>query len=78
MSAAPLVPKCPKCEGTMEEGFIADRRSRLLSDASQWVEGAPEGFLFLGVKTGGRDKHRVAAYRCTRCGYLEQYARDRE
>jgi hypothetical protein len=70
-------PSCAKCGSTMEEGYLPDRGHRAsYAHPSQWVAGAPERSIWFGVKRGGRRNRPVATFRCTRCGYLESYARD--
>jgi predicted nucleic-acid-binding Zn-ribbon protein len=60
---------CPKCDAAMREGFMLDDLS-----VGKWVDGPPE-YGFLGVlKISGRDMHKMTAYRCPRCGYIELYA----
>jgi Domain of unknown function (DUF6487) len=65
---------CPKCQGTMTEGFLLDT----IYDGNkvgQWFEGIPQiGFLG-SVKLRGRKKFDVRSWRCERCGFLENYAR---
>lgn len=62
--------KCPKCNIEMEEGLIADRSSNVNAKYTpQW-----------GKKIGGMgftlsDSHNVSTYRCSKCGYLESYAK---
>jgi len=68
---------CPKCEGQMEQGWVADS-GHSFTFQSSWVEGAPESSTF-GALTGGkttksRVRRPIEAYRCTDCGYLEFYA----
>jgi len=45
---------------------------------SVWVEGPPgEGWLSRlggGAEFAGRDRLPIRSYRCSGCGYLEQYA----
>lgn len=65
---------CPKCRARMEEGFVLDS-SRYGIGVSRWVEGTPEKSLWHGMKTKGKRQMDVTTYRCTRCGYLELYAR---
>ena len=65
--------ECPKCRGTMEEGYIKDEGYGT-AHASKWVEGAPEKSIWTGVKTRGKNQVQVKTYRCERCGYLESYA----
>jgi hypothetical protein len=65
---------CPKCQGTLEEGFIKDHGYGVVH-TSEWVEGAPERSFWTGTKTSGRKKVQIQTFRCTACGYLESYAR---
>ena len=66
--------ECPKCRSKMEEGFI-EEVTRNSVQAAKWIEGAPEKGFLLGLKTKGKRQHEIETYRCTRCGYLELYAR---
>jgi hypothetical protein len=59
----------------MEEGFIKDD-TRGGVHVSSWVEGAPEKSFWVGTKTRGRKTMPVATFRCSRCGYLESYAKE--
>ena len=65
---------CPKCEGEMEEGFIADATYGGVG-ASTWVEGEPERSFWTGIKTKGKEQIQISTYSCTGCGYLESYAK---
>jgi predicted nucleic-acid-binding Zn-ribbon protein len=65
--------QCPKCQGSMSEGVIADK-----GDA-QWViasflPGAPKVSRWFGLKVRKKDLVPISAWRCGRCGYLESYA----
>ena len=40
----------------------------------EWASGEPQYSIWTGVRLGGRTRHRVITYRCTRCGFLEAYA----
>lgn len=66
-------PKCAKCGAEMEEGFIPDE-AHGRREIATWVAGKPEMAFFTGAKIGSRPAHAIRAFRCTRCGYLEQYA----
>ena len=55
----------------MQEGFVRD-----LSYASQWVAGKPEKGFFAGAKMSEKEKHFIQTFRCTKCGFLEAYAKD--
>lgn len=65
--------KCPKCQGSMENGYVPDNQGY---DSNvvilQWAQGVPRKFLG-NVKPGVQ--RPITAYRCTNCGYVEMYAR---
>ena len=65
---------CPKCQGAMEEGFILDRGHANAGMESEWIEGAPEHSWWAGLKTKGRERHPLRAFRCQLCGFVEHYA----
>jgi len=64
---------CPKCQGSMSEGFIATEKSGT-SAVSNWVQGAPDK-RWWGIKLGKKAQHEIQTWRCGRCGFLESYAR---
>ena len=64
---------CPKCGHRMQEGFQLAKRG---PSVSEWVEGPPE-YGWFGLRWFRRKRVRIAAYRCSSCGYLESYAPDR-
>ena len=67
------LPKCLRCGGDMQQGYIADRTAAGY-DPVKWFAGKlATGFL------GGIEKPQgkpllVSTYRCLQCGYLESYA----
>ena len=65
---------CPRCQGTMESGFIVDHTHGGFAPP-EWVEGSPERSFWVGVKMSGKKRLPVETFRCERCGYLESYAR---
>jgi hypothetical protein len=65
---------CPKCQGTMSEGFVVDRTDNGRAVAS-WVEGAPEKSIWSGIKLRGKTQVPIATWRCGSCGFLESYAK---
>jgi uncharacterized Zn finger protein len=71
MPQTPL--KCVKCGTVMEEGFVLDNTYGARLQA-EWVEGAPEGSRWMGIKTKGKEHLPVLTYRCPNCAYLESYA----
>jgi hypothetical protein len=58
----------------METGFLMDHSHHRFGRPGNWVAGEPERSLWFGVKTGGRARFTVAAFRCPRCGSLELFA----
>jgi hypothetical protein len=66
---------CPRCSGTMEQGFMVDESYGHGTRAvPQWVAGEPQKSLWTGIKLKGKERLAIATYRCRRCGYLESYA----
>lgn len=65
---------CPKCQSGMQEGWVLDNAygSRAISS---WVEGEPKVSIWVGVKLEGKTPIPITSYRCTRCGFVEQYAK---
>jgi len=65
--------QCPKCSGSMAEGFVVDATHGSMA-VSSWVEGAPQKSIWTGVKLSGRGRSEISSWRCGRCGFLENYA----
>ena len=65
---------CPKCKGSMEQGFVTDNTYGAVA-VSQWVAGAPQKSFWTGTKVPKRACVPIGGYRCASCGYLEFYAR---
>ena len=59
----------------MQEGFILDAAQNE-HKVSRWIAGKPESSFWTGTKTKGKDQYRIQSFRCSRCGYLESYARE--
>ncbi len=66
-------PKCGKCGGEMERGFMVDNTYAGVA-RPQWAEGEIDYSVWMGVKMGKRERFTVNTYRCSKCGYLESYA----
>jgi hypothetical protein len=58
----------------MEEGFVQDTSQHEVR-VERWIEGQPEKSFWRGVKTKDKRQFDVTTWRCSRCGYLEAYAR---
>ena len=65
---------CPKCQAAMSEGFTVDNSDSGRRAVSAWVEGVPEKSIWTGIKLKGRTPIDIATWRCSSCGYLENYA----
>lgn len=65
--------QCPKCSGSMAEGFTVDATHGGAA-VSSWVEGAPRKSMWTGLKLTGMSRSDIATWRCSRCGFLEHYA----
>lgn len=68
-------PTCPKCQHDMEPGFVVDHTYGGVA-SPEWAEGVPDRSIWTGVKMKGKERFRVETFRCTRCGFLESYARE--
>jgi len=66
--------QCPKCSGSMTEGYVVDHGDGGRTTVGSWIEGQPEKSIWTGLKLGGKAKIDIAAWRCARCGLLEHYA----
>jgi hypothetical protein len=58
----------------MEPGVLPDFSYGSIQPL-KWVEGPPEKGLLRNLKTKGKRQFDISAARCTRCGYLDLYAR---
>ena len=65
---------CPKCQGDMVLGFVADFAAAQVV-ASTWVEGPPEKSVWYGTNVPEAKCIPIGTFRCAACGYLESYAR---
>lgn len=63
---------CPKCGASMAEGYIPNE-SDSGRKVNKWVEGSPEKRWY-GLKVRGKAQFYVQTFRCSRCGFLENYA----
>ena len=65
---------CPACRVAMEEGFLLDKGAHNAPSQQEWAEGRPEQSFWTGLKLKGKEKLRVATFRCPNCGLLQSYA----
>jgi hypothetical protein len=79
MNVKPQV--CPKCQGEMVQGFVADYAHGNAILVSSWVEGPPVKSFLGGIKLRSfwsgakvREQIPIGTFRCAACGYLESYA----
>ena len=66
---------CPKCNGTMAEGFILDQGDYGAAHISTFQAGEPRKRFWTGIKKTKADQVAITTLRCNRCGYLESYAK---
>jgi len=64
---------CPKCNGDMVQGFVADY-SMAAALVASWHAGHPEKKLVGHTKAPRAEGVPIGAYRCQTCGFLEFYA----
>jgi hypothetical protein len=64
---------CPKCQGTIESGFIPDASYGAVLICN-WTEGEPVKNFLGSLKIKGKRQIPLTANRCTRCGFVELYA----
>jgi hypothetical protein len=67
------VPKCLRCGGDMQQGYIGDRTLGGY-DPTKWFEGELAIGKLGGIKKAKSAPFLVSTYRCVKCGYLESYA----
>ena len=66
---------CPKCNGSMTEGFIVDQGDYGSAHVSTYQAGQPRRSIWTGLKQDKKQQFAIVTLRCERCGYLENYAR---
>ena len=66
---------CPKCSGSMTEGFIVDHGDYGAAHVSTFQSGPPQRSFWTGLKQDKKEQIAVTTMRCSRCGYLENYAK---
>lgn len=64
---------CPKCEKSMEQGFVADKMGHFYGDVTHWNPGPPESSFFTLTKLSYKALP-MGAFRCPNCGLVEFYA----
>lgn len=57
---------CPKCQGEMKKGYIADRTHMNITKKQAWTEGDKAKVT--------RKSKEISAYCCEQCGFVELYA----
>jgi len=73
MSESEVSSRCPKCQGSMIQGFVLDHTYGGQS-LSSWGQGEPTKSFWTGIKAS-HSTVPIGAFRCERCGFLEFYAR---
>jgi predicted nucleic-acid-binding Zn-ribbon protein len=65
---------CPKCNGSMTEGFVVDQGYGT-AHVSTFQAGAPRKSFWTGLKQDKDQQLAITTLRCGRCGYLESFAK---
>ena len=65
--------RCPKCDGTMQLGFIPDATYGSTVVAG-WYPGRPQKSFWQGTRVDREEIVAIDAYRCPGCGFVEFYA----
>jgi hypothetical protein len=74
-NATAASPKCSKCSGEMEAGFLLDRSQAGIYRAV-WATGPIQrSWWFGGIKVQDKPMYRVETWRCKACGNLESWAK---
>ena len=66
---------CPKCNGSMTEGFILDQGDYGVGHVSTFQAGSPRKSFWTGLKQDKDQQFAITTLRCGRCGYLESFAK---
>jgi hypothetical protein len=66
-------PFCTDCQRRMEGGYLLDN-AQSTQEALSWVEGPPEKSFWGSMKTKGRRKLTVYAWRCPGCAQVRLFA----
>ena len=65
---------CPKCNGSMTEGFIVDQGYGV-AQVSTYQTGQPRKSIWTGLKMNKEEQFAISTWRCNRCGFLENFAK---
>jgi ribosomal protein S27AE len=66
---------CPKCNGSMIQGFIVDHGDYGTAHVGAFQPGEPRKGFFGNLKLDKKAQIPITTLRCGRCGYLESYAK---
>lgn len=66
---------CPKCNGSMQDGFIVDRGDYGTAHVATYQAGEARRSFWTGLKQNKEEQLAITTLRCRRCGYLENYAK---
>ncbi len=67
-------PACADCQRPMEGGFLLETGDHGSLGAVAWMEGGPEKSFWSGLKTRGRRRIPLYAWRCPGCQQVRLYA----
>lgn len=80
MSTASKKLKCQLCGGAMEPGYTVEHTHGGVAIQERWAAGQPQHSFWTGKTAIKRPKQfiNVDSYRCTKCGYLMEFALPQE
>jgi hypothetical protein len=58
----------------MRVGLLLEQGHYNRATVSEWMEGEAVETFFGNLRTKGRRRRPIKAFRCTRCGFVEFYA----
>jgi ribosomal protein S27AE len=66
---------CPRCGGSLQEGFLIEHQSGFAPAApTLWQSGPLGESYWTGVEAKPVEQRRVVAHRCERCGAIDLFA----
>lgn len=73
-------PNCPDCNVPMEQGYIPEKGHFDALTVSEWYPGSPKfrsGLFGKGLDVVLGRSLAIESFRCTQCGLLREYARNK-
>ncbi len=80
MNEPRAMPRCLRCDGELELGYLLDRDGSSRTRQARWVSGVPDDSIASGLWHRSAAQHivtdtlPVTTWRCRNCGCLESFA----